>query len=66
MSDVNLTIHPSDLMSNGLSNLKSLAMGMNAELTAQNDQLDRINTKVDRSDVKIRNQNMQMRRILGK
>ena len=53
-------------MTTGMARLKGLAMGMGDEISAQNEQLDRINTKVDRADVRIRDQNRQMGRILGK
>jgi synaptosomal-associated protein 29 len=55
-----------DAMSSGLGHLKLLAEGLNVEIEAQNDQLDRIMPKVDRADTKIRDQNRQMRQILGK
>jgi len=55
-----------DTMSSGLSNLKLLAKGLNTEIEAQNDQVDRIMPKVDRADTKIRDQNRQMKNILGK
>jgi len=55
-----------DDMSSGLSHLKLLAKGLNVEIETQNDQLDRIVPKVDRADTKIRDQNRQMRQILGK
>jgi len=53
-------------MSSGVNRLKDLAVGLGDEISAQNDQLDRIAPKVDRADTKIRDQNRQMRHILGK
>jgi len=53
-------------MSDGMSRLKGLAVGLGDEISAQNDQLDRIAPKVERADTKIRDQNRQMRHILGK
>lgn len=55
-----------ELMSGGVSQLKSLAVGLGNEISAQNDKIDRIAPKVDRADTKIRDQNRQMRQILGK
>lgn len=55
-----------ELMSGGVSQLKSLAVGLGNEIAQQNDQIDRIMPKVDRADTKIRDQNRQMRQILGK
>jgi synaptosomal-associated protein 29 len=55
-----------DLMSSGMAQLKNLAIGLGDEIETQNDQLDRIAPKVDRADTKIRDQNRQMRQILGK
>lgn len=54
------------LMSSGVAQLKNLAAGLGDEIAAQNDQLDRIAPKVERADTKIRDQNRQMRTILGK
>jgi len=53
-------------MSDGVGRLKDLAVGLGGEISAQNDQLDRIAPKVERADTKIRDQNRQMRHILGK
>ena len=52
-------------MSDGLSRLKQLGLGLEQEITDQNAQLDRIDTQIDRADVNIRNQNDQMKVILG-
>jgi len=55
-----------DAMSSGVGQLKLLAEGLNFELEAQNDQIERIMPKVERADTKIRDQNRQMKQILGK
>lgn len=56
-----------EMMSHGITNLKMLATGLGDEIENQNDQLEnRIMPKVDRADIKIRDQNRQMRQILGK
>ncbi|OWF46561.1 synaptosomal-associated protein 29-like [Mizuhopecten yessoensis] len=54
------------LMSDGMSRLKDLALGLGDEISRQNDQLDRIAPKVDNVNVKVEDQNRQMRRILHK
>jgi len=56
----------SEQMSTGVSRLKGLAVGLGDEISAQNDHLDRIGPKIERADTKIRDQNRQMRHILGK
>jgi len=53
-------------MSSGVTRLKNLAEGLGDEISAQNDQIERIAPKVERADTKIRDQNRQMRHILGK
>ncbi|KAH3857605.1 synaptosomal-associated protein 29-like [Dreissena polymorpha] len=53
-----------DLMSEGMSRLKGLAIGLGDEIKTQNEQLDRINVQVGRADIKITDQNRQMRGIL--
>jgi len=53
-------------MSSGVLRLKHLAVGLGDEISAQNAQLDTIGPKVERADTKIRDQNRQMRHILGK
>jgi len=63
---LNALIFVSEQMSTGVSRLKDLAVGLGDEIGAQNDQLDRIAPKVERADTKIRDQNRQMRHILGK
>lgn len=56
-----------DLMSGGVARLKMLATGLGDEITSQNEQIEeRIMPKTDRADIKIRDQNRQMRQILGK
>ncbi len=52
-------------MSDGMSRLKGLALGLGDEIEAQNEQIDRINSKVDKADVSIQDKNRQMRQILG-
>ncbi|XP_059141307.1 synaptosomal-associated protein 29-like [Physella acuta] len=52
------------LMSDGMSRLKNLAMGLGDEIERQNEQLDRINIKVDKTDELLGHQNTQMRKIL--
>lgn len=54
------------MMSDGMSRLKGLAMGLGDEIERQNEQLDRINVKVEKTDGLITHQNTQMRRILKK
>ena len=53
------------MMSDGMSRLKDLALGLGDEIEAQNDQIDRINREVDTADVSIQDKNKQMRQILG-
>ena len=55
----------SDMMSDGMSRLKNLALGLGDEIETQNEQIDRINSKVDRADISIQDKNRQMRQILG-
>lgn len=56
-----------DLMSGGVARLKILATGLGDEITSQNEQIEeRIMPKTERADIKIRDQNRQMRQILGK
>ncbi|XP_069135363.1 synaptosomal-associated protein 29-like [Argopecten irradians] len=54
------------MMSDGMSRLRDLALGLGDEISRQNDQIDRIAPKVDNVNVKIDDQNRQMRRILHK
>lgn len=60
-----LSVFVSDMMSDGMSRLRGLALGLGDEIEAQNEQIDRINTKVDRADISIQDKNSQMRQILG-
>lgn len=54
-------------MSGGMARLKMLATGLGEEIEAQNEQIEsRIMPKADKADIKIRDQNRQMRQILGK
>ena len=53
------------MMSDGMSRLKGLAIGLGDEIEAQNDQIDRINREVDKADISIQDKNKQMRQILG-
>ncbi|KAL4224058.1 autophagosome membrane docking [Mactra antiquata] len=53
-----------DMMSDGMSRLKGLAMGLGDEIEAQNEQLDRINAATDRADIKLKDQTRQMRGVL--
>ncbi len=53
-------------MSEGMTKLKSLALGLGDEIERQNDQLDRIEAKTDKGDIQIRDKNRQMKHILGK
>ena len=53
------------MMSDGMSRLKGLALGLGDEIEAQNDQIDRINREVDKADISIQDKNKQMRQILG-
>ncbi|XP_033748082.1 synaptosomal-associated protein 29-like [Pecten maximus] len=54
------------MMSDGMSRLRDLALGLGDEISRQNDQIDHIAPKVDNVNVKIDDQNKQMRRILHK
>lgn len=53
-----------DMMSEGLGRLKNLAVGLNEEIDAQNDLLDRINDKVMDTDDTLWHQQKQIKRIL--
>jgi len=53
-----------DLMTEGLGRLKNLAVGLNQEIDAQNDLLDRINDKVMDTDDTLWHQQKQIKRIL--
>ena len=53
-------------MSAGLSRLKGLGLGLGQEIETQNTQIERITGKAERADVSIKDQNRQMKQILGK
>ncbi|XP_078698034.1 synaptosomal-associated protein 29-like [Branchiostoma floridae x Branchiostoma belcheri] len=53
-----------DDMSTGLGTLKSLAMGLNDEITEQNAMLDRLGDKTDKSELRIHGTNKEMRNML--
>lgn len=53
-----------DEMSQGLSRLKGLAMGLGEEITDQNDLIDRIHGKAEKVEATIGSQNAQMKKIL--
>lgn len=55
------------LMSDGISKLKGLAMGLGDEIERQNRQIDdRINPQMDKLNLNLENQNKQMKNILRK
>ncbi|KAL5967224.1 Soluble NSF attachment protein 29 [Taenia solium] len=58
--DVNM-----DLMSSGMSRLRDMATTMNAELKAQNQQLDRMEPALSRVSDTMATQNRQMKILLG-
>ena len=53
------------MMSGGLSQLKNLALGLGQEIKDQNEQIDRIMVQSEHGDTKLREQNRQMRGVLG-
>ena len=53
-------------MSLGLDRLKNLGLGLGEEIETQNSQIERITGKAERADVTIKDQNRQMKTILGK
>ncbi|CAH8491175.1 unnamed protein product [Dicrocoelium dendriticum] len=53
------------LMSDGVSRLKNLAEGMNEELRAQNERLERMAPRVEAVTGTMARQNQQMNRLLG-
>ncbi|XP_045131008.1 synaptosomal-associated protein 29-like [Portunus trituberculatus] len=53
-----------DEMSQGLSRLRGLAMGLGEEITDQNDLIDRIHGKAEKVEATIGSQNTQMKKIL--
>ncbi|VDM22088.1 unnamed protein product, partial [Hydatigera taeniaeformis] len=58
--DVNM-----DLMSSGMARLRDMATAMNAELKAQNQQLDRMEPELSRVSDTMATQNRQMKILLG-
>lgn len=54
-----------DQMSAGMARLKNLASTMNAELKAQNEQLDRLDPTISRVSDTMGTQNRQMNKLLG-
>lgn len=52
-----------DEMSDGLSRLKSLGLGLQSEIDNQEDSLDSLLNKVDKMDGKIQNANQQMKNL---
>ena len=53
-------------MSLGIGRLKTLGAALGEEIDVQNKQVDRITTKAERADVTVKDQNRQMKTILGK
>ena len=57
----------SGLMSDGLSKLKGLALGLGDEIERQNEQIDtKINPQMDKLNLNLDHQNKQMKNILRK
>ncbi|KAF8356935.1 snap-29, partial [Pristionchus pacificus] len=54
-----------DLMTGTLQNLRSLGTALGTEIEDQNKLLDRIQVKADRNDAIVRNQDAQMKKLLG-
>lgn len=54
-----------DMMSSGMARLKSMATVMNAELKAQNQQLDRMDPQLSKVSDTMTTQNRQMNKLLG-
>lgn len=52
-----------DEMALGLGRLKNLGLGLQAEITSQDDSIDSLLGKVDKMDLKINNTNEQMKRL---
>ena len=52
-------------MSSGVSRLRDMATAMNAELKAQNQQLDRMDPQLMRVSDTMATQNRQMNKLLG-
>lgn len=53
-------------ISNGLTTLKGLALGLGDEIERQNNQLDRLGPKVGKANDHLEHQNKQMKTILRK
>jgi synaptosomal-associated protein 29 len=54
-----------DLMAKNLSRLKNLGMGLQDEIDEQNKVIDRLSVKADKADIVIRDQDKQMKKIMG-
>lgn len=54
-----------DAMSSQLRGLQSLGRALGDEIEEQNELLDRITSKADKTDAKVRDQDKQMKKILG-
>lgn len=54
-----------DVMSQHLQRLKNLGLGLGDEIESQNQVIDRVAVKADKNNVTIRDQDKQMKRILG-
>ncbi|XP_068594535.1 synaptosomal-associated protein 29 [Brachionichthys hirsutus] len=52
-----------DGMSEGLSRLKSLGLGLQSEIDSQDNSIDALLNKADKMDVKIQNTNQQMKKL---
>lgn len=50
-------------MCGGLSRLKSLGLGLQAEMNDQDDSIDSLMNKVDKMDLKIQNTNQQIKNL---
>lgn len=55
----------SDLMAANLSRLKNLGIGLAEEIDDQNKLIDRVAVKADKADIVIRDQDKQMKKIMG-
>ena len=54
-------------MSDGISKLKGLALGLGGEIERQNEQIEtKINPQMDKLNYNLENQNTQMKKILRK
>ncbi|XP_054629397.1 synaptosomal-associated protein 29 [Dunckerocampus dactyliophorus] len=52
-----------DEMSDGLSRLKNLGLGLQSEIDSQDDSIDSLLNKVDKMDMKINNTNQQLKKL---